>query len=191
MSLLGTRHNLDDRPQKLFRIARLVEHCRNRAALFFESSASRSANHCRAANRDLRFAAGSTCSFPVLCRTWPGCTSALVDYPADPADVLGKVFSMEAGKCASHDDDLDPGWKNIAAIRERGVRKSHSDCLGGSARIERNSAKWFESAGLRHVCLWPRIRKDGGAEGIRTPDPHNAIVVLYQLSYDPGQRRRI
>jgi hypothetical protein len=29
--------------------------------------------------------------------------------------------------------------------------------------------------------------EDGGAEGIRTPDPHNAIVVLYQLSYDPGQ----
>ena len=27
--------------------------------------------------------------------------------------------------------------------------------------------------------------KIGGAEGIRTPDPHNAIVVLYQLSYDP------
>jgi hypothetical protein len=30
-------------------------------------------------------------------------------------------------------------------------------------------------------------KKDGGAEGIRTPDPHNAIVVLYQLSYDPIQ----
>ena len=29
--------------------------------------------------------------------------------------------------------------------------------------------------------------RDGGAEGIRTPDPHNAIVVLYQLSYDPIQ----
>ena len=28
---------------------------------------------------------------------------------------------------------------------------------------------------------------DGGAEGTRTPDPHNAIVVLYQLSYDPYQ----
>ena len=27
--------------------------------------------------------------------------------------------------------------------------------------------------------------KAGGAEEIRTPDPHNAIVVLYQLSYDP------
>ena len=31
------------------------------------------------------------------------------------------------------------------------------------------------------------ILEDGGAEGIRTPDPHNAIVVLYQLSYDPIQ----
>ena len=30
-------------------------------------------------------------------------------------------------------------------------------------------------------------KKVGGAEGIRTPDPHNAIVVLYQLSYDPSQ----
>ena len=30
---------------------------------------------------------------------------------------------------------------------------------------------------------------DGGAEEIRTPDPHNAIVVLYQLSYDPIQKR--
>ena len=28
-------------------------------------------------------------------------------------------------------------------------------------------------------------KKGFGAEGIRTPDPHNAIVVLYQLSYDP------
>lgn len=30
----------------------------------------------------------------------------------------------------------------------------------------------------------------GGAEEIRTPDPHNAIVVLYQLSYDPNQSVR-
>jgi hypothetical protein len=29
------------------------------------------------------------------------------------------------------------------------------------------------------------IPKDGGAEGVRTPDPQNAILVLYQLSYDP------
>ena len=28
-------------------------------------------------------------------------------------------------------------------------------------------------------------RKNGGADWSRTSDPHNAIVVLYQLSYDP------
>ena len=30
---------------------------------------------------------------------------------------------------------------------------------------------------------------DGGAERVRTDDPHNAIVVLYQLSYDPNQNQ--
>ena len=30
----------------------------------------------------------------------------------------------------------------------------------------------------------------GGADRIRTCDPHNAIVVLYQLSYDPIPKAR-
>lgn len=34
-------------------------------------------------------------------------------------------------------------------------------------------------------------KRSGGAEGTRTPDPHNAIVVLYQLSYDPTRQRQI
>ena len=29
--------------------------------------------------------------------------------------------------------------------------------------------------------------EDGGVDAIRTRDPHNAIVVLFQLSYDPNQ----
>ena len=32
--------------------------------------------------------------------------------------------------------------------------------------------------------------KTGGADRFRTCDPHNAIVVLYQLSYDPIQSGR-
>jgi len=48
------------------------------------------------------------------------CTSAVVDTPSDPTDVLGKVFSFEAGKCVSYDHDLGPGWKHLAAIRDRG-----------------------------------------------------------------------
>ena len=31
------------------------------------------------------------------------------------------------------------------------------------------------------------VPKDGGAEGVRTPDLLNAIQALYQLSYDPVQ----
>ena len=37
--------------------------------------------------------------------------------------------------------------------------------------------------------LFPE-KKDGGADRDRTCDPHNAIVVLYQLSYDPIQSGR-
>jgi hypothetical protein len=51
------------------------------------------------------------------------CTSAVADTPADPADVLGKVFAMEAGKCASYDNDLGPGWKHLAAVRQGGALK--------------------------------------------------------------------
>jgi len=55
------------------------------------------------------------------------CTSAVVDTPADPADVLGKVFSMKAGECVSHDDDLGPGWKHLAAVRDGGRLKLYVD----------------------------------------------------------------
>ena len=54
-------------------------------------------------------------------------------------------------------------------------------CLGAHlARLE-TTAQCIKSEGLGAQA------KVGGAEGIRTPDPHNAIVVLYQLSYDPIQ----
>ena len=52
------------------------------------------------------------------------CTSSTLDAPAD---VRGKVFSMEAGKVASYDDDLGPGWKHIAAVRDGGLLKLYID----------------------------------------------------------------
>ena len=42
-------------------------------------------------------------------------------------------------------------------------------------------------ASAGYAAAVPKAFGTGGAEGIRTPDPHNAIVVLYQLSYDPSQ----
>ena len=49
------------------------------------------------------------------------------------------------------------------------------------------SDAWAVQRKLPAVHPRPPALKNGGAEGIRTPDPHNAIVVLYQLSYDPNQ----
>jgi hypothetical protein len=54
-------------------------------------------------------------------------TSAVVDQPADPANVLGRVFSMEAGKCVSYDTDLGPGWKHLVALRQGGRLKLYVD----------------------------------------------------------------
>jgi hypothetical protein len=45
------------------------------------------------------------------------CTSSVLDAPCD---VRGKVFCMEAGKMASYDKDLRPGWKHLAAVRKGG-----------------------------------------------------------------------
>ena len=59
---------------------------------------------------------------------------------------------------------------------------------------ERSRRNEGESNGLERAGRSPtdtnsEIREGaGGAEGIRTPDPHNAIVVLYQLSYDPSRK---
>jgi hypothetical protein len=52
------------------------------------------------------------------------CTASVLDAPAD---VRGKVFSMEAGKVASYDDDLGPGWKHIAAVRSNGQLRLYID----------------------------------------------------------------
>jgi hypothetical protein len=46
------------------------------------------------------------------------CTSSVLDAPAD---VRGRVYSMEAGKCVSYENDIGPGWKHIVAIREKGI----------------------------------------------------------------------
>jgi hypothetical protein len=45
------------------------------------------------------------------------CTSSVRDAPAD---VRGKVFSLQAGQCVSYDEDLGPGWKQLIAMRAGG-----------------------------------------------------------------------
>ena len=40
---------------------------------------------------------------------------------------VGKVFSFEAGKCVSYDEDLGAEWRHIAAVREKGQLKLYID----------------------------------------------------------------
>lgn len=46
------------------------------------------------------------------------CTSSVLDAPCDDR---GKVFCIEAGRCASYGGDAGPGWRHLAAVR-RGDR---------------------------------------------------------------------
>jgi len=52
------------------------------------------------------------------------CTGAAQD---SPLDVRGKVFSLEAGKSASYDGDLGPGWKHLTAVRRGGELQIYID----------------------------------------------------------------
>ena len=45
------------------------------------------------------------------------------------------------------------------------------------------SKSWLNTACARRIAFC--AARDGGAEGVRTPDLLNAIQALYQLSYDP------
>ena len=45
------------------------------------------------------------------------CTSSHLDVPAD---FRGKVYALQAGQCVTHDRDLGPGWKHLAAVRRDG-----------------------------------------------------------------------
>ena len=62
--------------------------------------------------------------------------------------------------------------------------------MWAASKQDETLAKLSLLNGYRDFMEYLRGVSDGGAEGIRTPDPHNAIVVLYQLSYDPIQPER-
>jgi hypothetical protein len=45
------------------------------------------------------------------------CTSSHLDAPAD---FRGRVYALQTGQCVTHDRDLGPGWKHLAAVRRDG-----------------------------------------------------------------------
>ncbi len=53
------------------------------------------------------------------------CTSSVLDSPEN--ETLGRVFCLDAGRVASDGHDLGPGWKHIAAVREKGLLKLYTN----------------------------------------------------------------
>ena len=82
--------------------------------------------------------------------------------------------------CPPKEGDCD------AIARPNGITTHSAD-----SPLKNRSLPFGNTASKSGVPCNPRIRENGGAEGIRTPDPHNAIVVLYQLSYDPDRPKLV
>lgn len=80
---------------------------------------------------------------------------------------------------------LNPPWKVTDTERQILSRQTKTRLSLSQIRAWRSDEKKCAPKMLQWFCALPAEEKDGGAEEIRTPDPHNAIVVLYQLSYDP------
>jgi Concanavalin A-like lectin/glucanases superfamily len=92
-------------------------------------------------------------------------TSSILDAPAD---VRGKVFSMEAGKVASYEDDLGRGWKHIAAVRSGGELRLYIDGKLASKSTAFDPAEYDLSTGrpLR-IGFGPTEYFDGRMSDVR------------------------
>lgn len=55
---------------------------------------------------------------------------------------VGKVFSFEAGKCVSYDEDLGAEWRHIAAVREKDKLKLYVDGRLVSSSTSFDAAKF-------------------------------------------------
>jgi len=60
-------------------------------------------------------------------RLFCGTSTANGAADANLTDESGKVFSWEAGKCVSYDDDLGAAWRHLVAVREESRLKLYVD----------------------------------------------------------------
>jgi hypothetical protein len=64
------------------------------------------------------------------------------------------------------------------------IMTKHQTTFESSPNICRQQ-KWAIRTNVIHKSLASNMFQLNGDKEARTPDPYNAIVVLYQLSYDP------
>jgi hypothetical protein len=97
----------------------------------------------------------------------------IAQQPRSIAQFKRQALNLYCGfRCLSH-----PNWRSFA-VGPQGSGHSRRQ-RGEAIRAEKSRFSPRKSG-------FSLMIRNGGAEEIRTPDPHNAIVVLYQLSYDPN-----
>ena len=88
----------------------------------------------------------------------------------------------------AHESSAGPASMAIAKARPHGLEPAANSNPRKAARRGRSAIEQRETIETMVPAGWnSRTLKIGGADRDRTCDPHNAIVVLYQLSYDPNQ----
>ena len=147
--------------------------------------------------------------FPGRTSPHKGCWSLAVNHkgvdvmqrPSDDLQTLGTLYTGTNGAGVFPGEDPRCGSRRLA--RSRLLRKARirspsacsatrtasrsGDQIANAQRPARFSRRRQCRRGSDRACDDYR-RRNGGAEGIRTPDPKTASLVLSQLSYSPTRR---
>jgi hypothetical protein len=97
------------------------------------------------------------------------CYRTLIAEPR-PNDIRGKVFSFETGAGVSLDDDMGPGWKHAAAVREGGKLRLYVDGkLAATAQTDGDDVDVSSDAPLR-IGFGPQSHFRGNIQEVRLYD---------------------
>jgi hypothetical protein len=73
-------------------------------------------------------------------RLFQGTSNCYGRYEVNNPPETGRVYSMDAGRCVSYDEDLGSNWRHVVAVRERNAVKLYVD-----GRLYRTSPTFAEA----------------------------------------------
>src|SRR2546421_3486427 len=99
--------------------------------------------------------------------------------------LIVRLHLLHQCRCFSILDSLGQFCEQLGN-RKKSIYRRHIFSKSPDHSVMQNTGSRIITGSAMSALLSLNSPRNGGAEGIRTPDPHNAIVVLYQLSYDPN-----
>jgi hypothetical protein len=111
-------------------------------------------------------------------RLYHGTSTCYGRYDQTNPPESGRVYSMEAGKSVSYDDDISGDWRHVVAVRDRGTLKLYVD-----GRLYQTSSS-FDDADYNISCRAPVVigfGENGYLSGVLDD------IRLYRGSLDAGR----